>query len=50
MDTEGKTFLKEHKMEDKMNQAVHIVWATGGSLVPEEIREQYKEKSKRLGY
>ena len=25
-----------------MQNAVHIAWATGGSLVPEEIREEYK--------
>lgn len=24
-----------------MAQAVHIPWATGGSLVPAEIREEY---------
>ncbi len=35
-------YLKENKLEDKMQNAAHIVWATGGSLVPEEIREEYK--------
>ena len=24
-----------------MQNAVHVVWATGGSLVPEDIREEY---------
>jgi len=24
-----------------MQNAVHIAWATGGSLVPEEIRKEY---------
>ena len=27
--------------ENKMQGAVHVVWATGGSLVPEDIREEY---------
>lgn len=35
-------YLKANDLEDKMKDAVHIAWATGGSLVPEEIREEYK--------
>lgn len=45
---EGKQFLKSHGLENKMKQAVHVAWATGGSLVPEEVRRQYYEKSTRL--
>lgn len=37
-----KTYLKENKIEDKMSQACHIAWATGGSMVPSVIREEYK--------
>ena len=44
----GKQFLKEHDLEDKMEQSVHIAWATGGSLVPEDIRREYYEKSLAL--
>lgn len=36
-------YLKENNLTDKMLNAVHIVWATGGSLVPEKIREEYKK-------
>lgn len=36
-------YLKENKLTERMSQAVHIVWATGGSLVPENIREEYKK-------
>ena len=25
-----------------MEQSAHIAWATGGKLVPEDIREEYK--------
>lgn len=38
---EWKKYLAENGLERKMKNAVHIVWATGGSLVPEEIREEY---------
>ena len=26
-----------------MKDAVHIAWATGGRLVPEDVREEYKK-------
>ena len=35
--------LEEQNLADKMDQAVHIAWATGGRLVPEQIREEYKQ-------
>lgn len=38
-----KKYLKENNLTDKMQDAVHIAWATGGSLVPENIREEYKK-------
>ena len=31
-----------HDLEDKMGGATHIAWATGGRLVPPDIREEYK--------
>ncbi len=39
---EIRTYLKENGLTDKMKDAVHIAWATGGSLVPEEVREAYQ--------
>ncbi len=39
---ETKNYIKKKALEDKMKNAVHIVWATGGRLVPEKIREEYK--------
>ena len=39
---EIKIYLKKHKMEQSVNRAVHVAWATGGRLVPETIREEYK--------
>jgi D-serine dehydratase len=38
-----KAYVKENGLEGRMEQAAHIVWATGGSLVPEEIREEYRQ-------
>ena len=39
---ETVNYLNEHGLMDKMGNAAHIAWATGGKLVPEEIREEYK--------
>lgn len=34
--------LQEHGLLEKLPNAVHIAWATGGRLVPEEIRREYQ--------
>lgn len=39
---EMRKYLAENNLSEKTERAAHIVWATGGSLVPEEIREEYK--------
>jgi len=41
-DEDVKKYLKKYNIEDKMDKAVHVAWATGGRLVPEVIREEYK--------
>jgi len=35
---EGRAYLKRHGLEDKLPGARHLVWATGGGMVPSEIR------------
>lgn len=39
----GKEYIREHDLESKMKNAVHISWATGGCLVPEEINKEFLE-------
>ncbi|MEG0792547.1 MAG: D-serine ammonia-lyase [Lachnospiraceae bacterium] len=36
-----KRYIREHKLEAYMKDAVHIPWATGGKLVPEEMIQEY---------
>lgn len=36
-------YLENNGLTGKMANAVHIAWATGGSLVPDEIREEYRQ-------
>lgn len=40
----GKAYLHAHGLEEKLEQATHIAWATGGALVPEDIRQEYLRK------
>ena len=39
-----KVYIRREGLEDKMGQAVHIAWATGGCMVPEETRKDYLAK------
>lgn len=40
-----RKYIEDHSLEDRMPQASHIVWATGGSLVPRDVREDYVKKA-----
>lgn len=41
---EGQQYLATHDLNDKLKDSVQIAWATGGQLVPEEIRKQYRQR------
>ena len=45
---EAAGYLDAHGMTDKMRQAAHIAWATGGNLVPEAVREEYMRTRLKL--
>ncbi|MGE7926229.1 D-serine ammonia-lyase [Lysinibacillus xylanilyticus] len=45
----GQSYLEKHDLVDKMEQATHLVWATGGSMVPLEMREEYMAKAVQVG-
>ncbi len=44
----GHQYLEDHQLNHKMGNAVHVSWATGGSMVPKDIMEGYYEKGLRL--
>ncbi len=39
----GQEYLRQNNLTSKLPQSTHIAWATGGSLVPEEIRTEYQK-------
>lgn len=38
---EGRAYLEAHGLTDQLDQATHILWSTGGSLVPAETKAAY---------
>ncbi len=40
---ESVEYLEKNNLLDRMGQAAHVAWATGGSLVPKSVREEYKK-------
>ncbi|KGA95589.1 serine dehydratase [Alkalihalobacillus alcalophilus ATCC 27647 = CGMCC 1.3604] len=40
-----QTYIHKQNLQNKMNDATHIIWATGGRLVPNEERDRYLKMS-----
>lgn len=38
---DGRNYVKDHQLEDKLENATHIAWGTGGSMVPEKERQEF---------
>ncbi|PWW32481.1 D-serine ammonia-lyase [Cytobacillus oceanisediminis] len=45
---EGTNYLLKHNLTEKMSKGTHIIWGTGGNMVPEEMMEQYYQKGLKL--
>lgn len=37
----GRAYVEQHEIAPYLHNSTHIVWATGGGLVPESVREEY---------
>ena len=37
-------YIEEHHLQEKMKNAAHLMWATGGGMVPKQIMEQYYKR------
>jgi D-serine dehydratase len=45
---EGQAYIGKRNLEQCMKNSVHIAWATGGSFVPAEMKEEFYQKGKKL--
>lgn len=46
--SDGKEYLAHHQLNQKMQHATHIVWATGGGMVPKDIMNGFYSKGETI--
>lgn len=44
----GQQYIEQQQLGSSMANATHIVWATGGSMVPDDIMNSYYQKGRSL--
>ncbi|WP_320044576.1 D-serine ammonia-lyase [uncultured Desulfobacter sp.] len=42
--SEGKSYLQRQGIVENMERATHLIWATGGGMVPESVMQVYYKK------
>ena len=42
--SESREYIEKHELSEKIENAVHIAWATGGSLVPGLVKQDYMKQ------
>lgn len=43
----GQTYIANHSLQEKVKNITHLIWATGGSMVPNDVMDSYITKGKR---
>lgn len=44
----GREYLQRHGLSERLAQATHVIWATGGARVPEAEHARYQARGARL--
>lgn len=45
---EGRAYLQRHHLDRCIGDATHVIWSTGGSLVPETIRDGFRARGRAV--
>lgn len=47
---DGQEYLNKHNLNDKLKNATHIAWATGGSMVPQKQQNEFIEEGRSANF